>query len=208
MAGPKTKRKKGLGADWANLARKNPAEFNRQMRERRESSIGKPLDVIKGGKTVRQVTPKRNAYEAKFQPKQGVQFNRKAVAKKLGARAVKKAILTGKANPLVQKEDIKTNGVITGWRYIPNRGAVKLKTLEIRKKAAKGKAKLQKVHAGIVQKQQQEAQKQAQQQASQGAKSQLMFGAKLGAATYGARRLASAVTSIPGMLRRGGTYRF
>lgn len=209
-ASPKNpKRKRSLGSKWAALARKNPAEFNRLMVAKKQESLQKgKLEVKKPGKPSSFVVPKRTAQEAKFQPKRTFRFNPKAVASNIAKKALSRAQATGKAGKFTTKERIKTNLGTTITRYKPNPIAIREAVNATRKKVAKGKGKLLKVHAKIVENRQKQAQQQAQQAQMQGLKSQALGAAKLGAAAFAARRVAGALTSIPGMLRRGGTYRF
>lgn len=208
-ASPKNpKRKRSLGSKWAALARKNPAEFNRLMAAKKQESLQKgKLEVKKPGKPSSFVVPKRTAQEAKFQPKRTFRFNPKAVASNIAKKALSRARATGKAGKFTTKERTKTPlGFITSYK--PNPIAIREAVNATRKKVAKGKGKLLKVHAKIVENRQKQAQQQAQQAQMQGLKSQALGAAKLGAAAFAARRVAGALTSIPGMLRRGGTYRF
>lgn len=189
------KSKKPLGSRWAALARKDPAKFNQLMAAKKQESYQKGM-------------LKRSAQEAKFQPKRTFRFNPKAVSRNIAKKAISKAQATGKAGKFTTKERIKTNLGTTITRYKPNPIAIREAVNATRKKVAKGKGKLLKVHAKIVENRQKQAQQQAQQAQSQGLKSQAMGIAKLGTAAYAARKVTGALASIPGMLRRGGTYRF
>lgn len=188
------KRKRSLGSKWAALARKDPAKFNQLMAAKKQESYQKGM-------------LKRSAQEAKFQPKRTFRFNPKAVASNITKKALSRARATGKAGKFTTKERTKTPlGFITSYK--PNPIAIREAVNATRKKVAKGKGKLLKVHAKIVENRQKQAQQQAQQAQMQGLKTQALGAAKLGAAAFAARRVAGALTSIPGMLRRGGTYRF
>ena len=189
------KLKRPLGSQWAALARKDPAKFNQLMAAKKQESYQKGM-------------LKRSAQEAKFQPKRTFRFNPKAVSSNITKKALSRAQATGKAGKFTTKERIKTNLGTTITRYKPNRVAIREAVNATRKKVAKGKGKLLKVHAKIVENRQKQAQQQAQQAQMQGLKTQALGAAKLGAAAFAARRVAGALTSIPGMLRRGGTYRF
>lgn len=190
----KPKSKRPLGSRWAALARKDPAKFNQLMAAKKQESYQKGM-------------LKRSAQEAKFQPKRTFRFNPKAVSRNIAKKAISKAQATGKANKFATKERTKTPlGYITAYKANPV--AIREAVNATRKKVAKGKGKLLKVNAKIVEKQQKQAQQQAQQAQSQGLKSQAMGIAKLGTAAYAARKMTGALASIPGMLRRGGTYRF
>lgn len=189
------KPKRSLGSKWAALARRDPAKFNQLMAAKKQESYQKGM-------------LKRSAQEAKFQPKRTFRFNPKAVSRNIAKKAISKAQATGKAGKFTVKERVKTNLGTTITRYRPNPIAIKEAVNATRKKVAKGKGKLLKVHAKIVENRQKQAQQQAQQAQSQGLKSQAMGIAKLGTAAYAARKVTGALASIPGMLRRGGTYRF
>ena len=202
------KRKRSLGSKWAALARKDPAKFNQLMAAKKQESLQKgKLEVKKPGKPSSFVVPKRTAQEAKFQPKRTFRFNPKAVSRNIAKKAISKAQATGKAGKFAIKKSTKTPlGLIT--EYKANPVTIREAVNATRKKVAKGKGKLLKVHAKIVENRQKQAQQQAQQAQSQGLKSQAMGIAKLGTAAYAARKVTGALASIPGMLRRGGTYRF
>ena len=188
------KPKRSLGSKWAALARRDPAKFNQLMAAKKQESYQKGM-------------LKRSAQEAKFQPKRTFRFNPKAVSRNIAKKAISKAQATGKAGKFVIKKSTKTPlGFIT--EYKANPVTIREAVNATRKKVAKGKGKLLKVHAKIVENRQKQAQQQAQQAQSQGLKSQAMGIAKLGTAAYAARKVTGALASIPGMLRRGGTYRF
>jgi 2-polyprenyl-3-methyl-5-hydroxy-6-metoxy-1,4-benzoquinol methylase len=202
--------KKISGKKLARLHRTDPSKFNRVMSKWKAANYAKgKLEVKKPNQPSTFIKPKVNAQQANFQPKRTFRFNPNAAAKKIADRAVDRANKTGKVNPLVTKKVLKigaTGGTVV--KFHANPGAVSEAVKATQKKVAKGKAKLIKTHEKIIQNRQKQASQQQQKSQQDAARSGMMGVAKLGAAAYAARRVAGAITSIPGMLRRGGTYRF
>jgi hypothetical protein len=213
------------GSSLVRLARTNPQQFAKRMSEMRSEAIQK------GIRTPQSYQPKAPRRQLGFAagPRTRQALNRKAGIKAFRSTTDASELQKAGVSPLVAKGILrraqkqgKLDKFATVTKLPKNQGggvvkklnlqAVKNEQERFRKISAKGKQKLIKTHGKIVEKKQKQAEKQAKQAQKQISsnvqKAGIKTGAQVATGAYIAGKAIRALSSVPGMLRRGGNYRF
>lgn len=213
------------GSSLVHLARTNPQRFASRMQRL------KAVAIKKGTRTPQSYQPKAPGRQLGFAagPRTQQALKRKAGIKAFRSTTDASELQKAGVSPLVAKGILrraqkqgKLDKFATVTKLPKSQGggvvkklnlqAVKNEQERFRKISAKGKQKLIKTHGKIVEKRQKQAEKQARQAQKQASSSAQKYGMKTGAqvatGAYIAGKAIRALSSIPGMLRRGGNYRF
>lgn len=219
------KRNPKAGSAFVHLARTNPQRFAQLMQKIKAASIQK------GVRTPESYKPKAPSRQLGFAagPRTQQEIKAKTPIQAFHSTTYADELKKAGVSPLVAKGILRRaqkQGKLDKFATITklpqkqgggvvkklNLQAVKNEQERFRKISAKGKQKLIKIHGKIVEKKQQQAEKQARQAQKQASSSAQKYGMKTGAqvatGTYLAGKAIRALSSIPGMLRRGGNYRF
>lgn len=213
------------GSSLVRLARTNPQQFAKRMSEMRSEAIQK------GIRTPQSYQPKAPGRQLGFaagprtkklaKSKRPIKIFRSTVdASELKKAKVNRLLAKGILRRAKKQGKLDKFATITKLPKDQGGGVVKKLNLQavkneqerFRRIAAKGKEKLTKVHQKTAEKQAKQAEKQAKQAQKQASSSAQKYGMKTGAqvatGAYIAGKAIRALSSVPGMLRRGGNYRF